>query len=483
MQELKENGDAMTELYSLILEDKADSAKPFEQQPRDVVSVIPSGLSTTAGRGGLLIAIALLFALALAMFHSALDFVPGTADDLELLNSVVHTTQPLKYFVGDFGMAPYETGNYGQYRPLHPASLWIVYKVFGLRAFPNQLINFLLHFLNATLVLIVIWRVQKDPILGFMGASLFLVSVHTMSPAIWVSDRPNLQVGLALLLLFHHVVRVRETGGRLRTPYVFLLCLFALLSKESGLIVPVMAVVVSMRAAGRTLWQRLRSSTIWAALIVAYLVGRITMFGTNAFSYSTLGYLFGVWPYSLGSALPGHLRQLSMVDNVVKNMVEVFLPIFNEGGGFTFKFDTARVAFGVGLGALAMVFLLAQILRKKLLPLQIDCLWAILFNAVIHNAIFRYRDLYVAQIAMCIFIACSPLLEQPRRRAIALAAACLLLVVSVIRVDDYVQGNYLLRYNELNGHHLERVLKTFHGRRVDPELARQLVAKYRDRSY
>jgi hypothetical protein len=441
--------------------------------------ISPSG----SGRSGLLIVIALLFVLTLAMFHTALEFVPGTVDDLELLTSVAHTTNPAKYLVGDFGMAPYETGNYGQYRPLHPISLWIVYKLFGIRTFPNQFINFALHFMNAALVLGLIWRTQKKLLFALMGASLFLISVHTMSPATWVSDRPNLLVGFAFLLLLHHVMRVREVGARLRTPYVLFLCLFALLSKESGLIVPVMAILVSMRTAGSTLSQRIRASAVWGIVISVYILGRVVMFGTNAFSYSTFGYLFGFWRYSLGSDLQGHLRQLALLDNVTKNMVELFLPIFNEGGGLTFRFDTARVAILVGLGALATVSLVASTTSKKLTPLQIDCLWAVLFNAVIHNAIFRYRDLYTAQIATCVFIACSPLLDEPRRRATALAAAWALLIVSVIRVNSYVEDNYLARYNDLNGHNLERVLQTFHGRRVDPHLAQQLLQKYRDRGY
>lgn len=429
------------------------------------------------------IAAVLLFIVALAVFHEAFDFVPGTVDDLELLTSVAHTSHPLKYLVGDFGMAPYATGNYGQYRPLHPISLWIGFRLWGVGAFPNQLINFALHFLNAVLVLIIILRVTKSHLLAFMGASLFLISVHTMSPATWISDRPNLQVGLALLLLLHHVVRIRETGGTLLTPYVFLLCLFALLSKESGLIVPLMAMVVSMRAAEKTIWQRIRSSVIWVAVIAVYFLARVTMFGTNAFSYSTFGYLFGLRPYSLGSALPGYLRQLALADNVVKNMVEPFLPIFNEAGGFAFKFESARVAITVGLGVIAMVLLLASTIRRKLTPLQVDCLWLVPLNACIHNAIFRYRDLYVAQIATCIFIACSPLLSKHWRRAIALSAACLLLIVSVARVENYVHLNFLTRYNDLNGHNLERTLQTFHGKRVDPKLVQQILERYRDRAY
>lgn len=436
-----------------------------------------------SSRSELLVAIALLSVLALAMFHRALDFVPGTPDDLELLTSVAHATHPMKYLVGDFGMAPYSTGNYGQYRPLHPISLWIVYKVFGVRAFPNQFINLMLHFLNATLILTLIWRITKDVVVSSMGAFLFLISVHTMSGAIWVSDRPNLQVGLALLLLLHHVVRCREMGRKLQPLYVFLLCLLALLSKESGLIVPVMAIVVSMRTVDQTMQQRIRASAVWGAMIGAYFLGRGMMFGTNAFSYSTFGYLFGFWPYSLGSSLPGHLRQLAFVDNVAKNIVEPFLPIFNEGGGFSFRFDATQEAIRVAFGALATVALLVATFSRKRRPLQIDCLWVILFNAGIHNAIFRYRDLYVAQIAMCLFIACSPILDEPRRRVVALAAACLLLIVSAIRVDNYVQSNYLARYNDLNGHNLERVLQTYHGRRVDPKLAQQILERYRDKGY
>jgi hypothetical protein len=472
----------MQEVYVSSLEDKVESGWLCEHigEPRTLYHRV----FRTHGRTRVALACALLLVLAIAIFHTALAFVPGTADDLELLSSVAHTAQPLKYLVGDFGMGPYETGNYGQYRPLHPISLWIVYKIFGVRAFPNQFINLAWQFVNTILVFLLIWRVQKDSILAFMGASLFLVSVHTASPTIWVSDRPNLLVGFALILLLHHAVYVRETGGKLRVPYVLLLCLFGLLSKESGLIVPVMAIVISMRTTGTTMWNRIRFSAIWAAVIVVYFLGRIKMFGTNAFSYSTFGYLFGLWPYSLGSALAGHLRQLALLDNVVKNIVEPLLPIYNEGGGFAFRFDSFGAAIGVGIGALATVLLVAPAMRARLTSLQVDCLCVIVFNAAIHNAIFRYRDLYIAQIAVCVFIACNPLLlGGSRRRAIALATACVLLLVSVVRVSNYVMAQYLWRYNELNHHGLALTLNTFHGKRVDRKLAQLIVKKYRDRNY
>jgi len=457
----------------------ADGGKTFAQPPNQLGRRLTL---SDSDRNGLLIATALLFLFALAVYHASIQWAPGTVDDLEVLSSVAHTANPLKYLVGDFGMAPYAGGNYGHYRPLHSISIWVVYKTLGIKFQVNQIINLVLHFINTMLVFFIIWRARKDIALSFMGASLFLISVHTMSPATWIADRPNLLVGLAFLLFLHHVVTVREAGKNLRVPYVLFLCVFGLLSKESGLIVPVMAIVVSARLAGGTWWHRIRASAGWATVIVAYFLGRVLMFGANAISYSNLGCLFGVRPYPLASALPGHLPQLAIVDNVLKNILQMILPIFTEYGGFTFLFDPARVAVLVMLGAVAMFYLVASTLRSKLSPLQVDCMWAVLVNAVIHNAIYRYRDLYSAQIAICIFVACSVLLREQRRKAMALAAAGVVLAVSIVRVDDFIQDMYLRRYIELNTYKFQRLLETHDAPNLDRQLLQQVVEKYKDRS-
>jgi hypothetical protein len=478
--ELTNEGDAMNEMRLVGLEDMAETTTLPRQSTREVDLMIRFWPGMTEV-GGVLMACGLLLTLSLALFHRALSFVPENGDDLRLLSSVIHTTQPLKPLVGDWGAAPYQTGNYGEYRPLHPISLWIVYKLLGLRTFPNQFINFALHYTNVVLLLLFIWRMQKDLILAFMGAASLLVSVHTMSPAIWVSDRASLQVGLALLLLMHHIVRVRETGGKLQNGYVLLLCLLALLSKESGLIVPLLAIVVSVQFAGPTIWERIRSAAIWAGVVGAYLLARYEMFGANAASYSTFGYLFGVRWYDLGTALPPYLQKLAIVDNVVKNIVELFLPLFNNEGGFN-THSTAMVV-AVAFGVLGMASLLALSIKGKLTPLQKSCLWIIVLNAAIHSTIFRYRVLYTAQIAICIFFACAPALTDMRRKRAAIAAVFVLLIINTVRVDNYVQQEYLVRYNDLNRDKLAIVLHTFAGKQVDPELARQLVQKYRDPNY
>lgn len=463
------------------VEDKVETSALLERIPNGKLGR-QSVLRLTPEKNALLMACTVLLILAIAPFHRALTFVPENGDDLRLLSAVAHTTHPLKPLVGDWGAAPYQTGNYGEYRPLHPITLWIVYKMFGVRAFPNQFINLALHYTNVVLLLMLILRVQKNLILGFMGASLLLISVHTMSPTIWVSDRATLQVGLALLLFMQHIVFVRESGGKLRNWYVFVLCLLALLSKESGLIVPLLAIVVSVELAGPKIWDRIRSSAIWISVIGLYSLARFVMFGTNATSYSTFGYLFGVRWYDLGTALPSYLKNLALIDNVVKNVVEVFIPIYNNEGGF-FIPPSIGMGLGVGLSILAMVSLVVLATKGKLTALQRDCLWIILLNAGIHSTIFRYRILYIAQIAICLFVACGPSLHDLRRRTAAVVAASVLLIVNTVRVDNYVQSEYLLRYNDLNHHNLAIVLNTFAGTKTDPELAKQIVERYRDRNY
>jgi hypothetical protein len=137
----------------------------------------------------------------------------------------------------------------------------------------------------------------------------------------------------------------------------------------------------------------------------------------------------------------------------------------------------------VAFGVLGTVSLLALSIKGKLTPLQITCLWIILINAAIHSTIFRYRVLYTAQIAICLFFACAPALSDIRRKRAAIAAVFVLLIINTVRVDNYVQQEYLARYNDLNRDKLAIVLHTFAGKRVDPELARQLVQKYRDPNY
>lgn len=448
-----------------------------EPDPRSTAETLQWAPSSWHLRG-ILVSCALLLIVSVSLFHRAWDFAPADAIDLRLYSVAVHTPNPLHFLVGDWGEAPYETGQFGMYRPLHPISLWVLNKLVGLRWFPNQFINFGLHSLNAMLLLLLIWRIQRDPVLSFLGASLFLVSIHTVSPAVWVTDRASLQVGLAVLLLMHHLLGADQRRERYRTGYVLLLCLFALLSKESGLIVPLIAIVDAFLSNSR-IRDRVISAAPWVGVICTYMAARFLMFGSHATSYSKGGYLFGIWHYDRVTDLPSALRWLCLIDNGAKNLFESFLPALNNEGGFrsTSLAEGLCVALGV-LGAGALILL---VWKGKLSKLQLECLWIVALNALLHNEVFRYRVLYVAQIAVCLLIASSRNLLDEKRKTLAIGAAALMLLASVVRVDNYVQHEYLVRYQELHRYHLDNVMRSYPGKRIDPEIAREVLAKYGDR--
>lgn len=410
----------------------------------------------------------MLLMLFIALFHRAVDFYPADPDDLRFLSQVAKTVNPLGHLVGDWGEAPYVGGEYGMYRPIHPISLWLVYRFFGVSAKPNQLINLGLHFANVVLLLLVMLRLQKDKAITMLYTALFMVSLYTVSPAIWVTNRAQLQVGMALLLLIYHTVKRNEIGAPLRASYVLFLSCFALLSKESGLIVPLFALLVSLHKSTTTI-DRIKRGAPYFLIIGVYFLMRFLMFGAHATAYGNGGYLFGILRYETFNDLPEHLRKLSLVDNVLKNVVAIFVPVFGELGQLELGKRTL-------IGAIATIVLVALTTQKPTI-LQMYCIGIIVLNAAVHFQIYRYRSLYLAQIAFCLFLAAGPVVEAGRRRSAAMAIAAALLMVSLVQVDDYIQEQYYWRRTELQMRRLEISIKTYPGR-IDPKIAKLVLEYY-----
>ena len=109
----------MNEWYRLSVEDRVETVTPAARRTTEQGEPPKrSALGAMTQRSAVLMACALLLILALALFHRALGFVPENGDDLRLLSSVVHTTQPLKPLIGDWGQhrtrraATVNTGRY-----------------------------------------------------------------------------------------------------------------------------------------------------------------------------------------------------------------------------------------------------------------------------------------------------------------------------------------------------------------------------------
>jgi len=381
---------------------------------------------------------------------------------------VKNTSSPLSFFMSDWGF-----GNYG-YRPLHSLSLWIGYRLFGVSSGPNQWINLVLHITVVLLLYALIVRLQRDRALAFGFSALSLISLYTFSPPTWISDRPTLFVAFFLLITLNYFARLEEK----RHPnFLLLVCLsiLALMSKESGLVVPLIS--IGFLTARRKLWKdQVRAAISLFLVILAYALLRFILFGSSAGAYEEAGYLFGIRYYETSASLTGVERLAAFLDNAVKNVLAIFLPVFNGQGKFSL---IGTLSNSIVLTGATMTLFVASI-PKKFSAFQKIALLIIILNALLHMPVFRYRTLYLAEIGLSIILATSPAFgeNQPLRRAVAFAALVILLIWSIHIIGEDLTYIYLARMDAIREPGFEqRILAA--SSRIDPGIVNQIIAKYR----
>ena len=411
----------------------------------------------------------LLAIIGYAFYNVALRFVPVDFDDLVLLSSAKVTANPLDFFAGDWGF-----GNYG-YRPLHSLSLWVSYRVFGVSSGPAQLLNLFLHIAVVMLLYALLVKLlsAKNWMLAFLLSCVTLISLYTVSGPTWVSDRPTLFVTFFLMILLNYLVRLPE--GKLPKVWVLLLLsLLALMSKESGLILPLIALyylVVELRT-------RLTHPAVWSLVMLlgAYGLLRFVIFGSNAATYTEAGYLFGRTYYENLGTLQGGMRIAAYAENAIKNILAVFLPIF-DGQGKLSMIGTKMNSLVV-VSCTLLIFVLSW--SKKLTRFQRISLVIILLNGLIHFQLFRYRTLYIPQMALVIFAAASDQINEKAsaRRALLFLAAALLVFWNMKMIGENLDLEMFNRMAKIREASFEQdILAT--SNRIDPDIVKQIILKYR----
>jgi hypothetical protein len=405
---------------------------------------------------------ALLTVLGGAAYSVALWFPPTNGDDLGYLSSVATIKNPLYYFIQDHGH-----GN-GLYRPLTPVGIWLTYQVFGVWALPNQLINLTLHMVNVFLLYRIIRRAQSDKTVALMFAAVFMISEYTYLAATRVSDRPMVLTGLFLLLLVNHLSQHDAPAGHRSAAAVRLLSVaafsvLALLSKESGLVVPALGLLFALVLGGETYLtprRRFSLAVVTSSIMGLYVILRILVFGSEFASYSQDGFMFlGSVRYEDSDDLPQFLGYLNYAENVSKNAVAPMLPIFGDQGSLLER--PSFVSYLPVIVSTALLFGLG--VSRHLSRLQWMALIIIFVNAVVHFALFRFRLLYVSHAAFCLFVAGSPFWGTSQGHSIkGLAAktlAVIALVGGVLWTSDALNGQMRDRNRELNrlpSEHVER---------------------------
>lgn len=416
----------------------------------------------------------LLTTLGLAVYAVALRFPPSNDDDMSYLSSVATVDNPLFYFTHDVGSG-------SRYRPLLPVGMWLVYQMFGVWAMPNQIINLAVHMANVFLVYRIVQRARPDKTIALLVAAVFMVSKYTFLAATWVSDRPMVLTGLFLLLLVNHLSQHEERAGNqsatpVRISVVAALSVLALMSKESGLVVPLVGLVFALvlpGAARLTPSRRLRLSVVTVSIIGLYFVWRMLIFGSDFVSYTQDGYMFlGLVHYERSSDLPQLLRYLNYGENLVKHLVAPVVPVFEEGGALLSL--QSLLTYLPVIVSTALLFGLA--VRRPPTHVQLIALAIILVNAVVHLSLFRFRLHYLSHAAFCLFVGTSPLWgnrQDPGGRALAVKMLALIAFVG----GTLWTSNVLSAYTQ-NRNQALSVLRT-NGIERYGQVVEQVLVRYR----
>ncbi len=401
----------------------------------------------------------LIILIGLAVFSISLWFPPTYGDDLRYLTSTSEINNPLSYFVSSHIISSQNLGN-NLYRPLVSISFWVTYKIFGVWAFPNQLIGILVHILTTCIFYKTILRLSKNEILSLVISLIFLVSPATFWTATQVSDRTINYIGLLLMLFIYHIF----FNKKINIVYIAALSVFAILSKEAGLIIPLLVIMLFFLKKCFVINNNLvngKTPLIFSIFLILFYMGlRILIFGGEFATYSQNGYLFfGLVSYKHPMDLPYFYPYLAYAENILKNIITPFFPILTGNGSVVIRTWEFVIYFPI---LLATAILSVISLTQKLNKIQILALIIIFLNALLHFSLFRYRVLYLAQIGFCLFLSSSPklLLNKKNKWNITVfrVVIYILLIYSVLWISWWLSTHLVQRYT-IHMNYIENLLQ------------------------
>jgi len=170
------------------------------------------------------------------------------------------------------------------YRGLHFAAWWLQYQLWGKAALGYHAINVAFHGADALLVYVLGRRLIGRRDAALVAALLFAVHPLHVEPVAWTCGQVDLQATLfALLSVLLLDVYLQATRPASRWPALSGACLvfvFALLTKESTLALPAVAVMWTLVRLGRPGWRRaLGVGGAFGLVLAGYLVVRVVSFG------------------------------------------------------------------------------------------------------------------------------------------------------------------------------------------------------------
>lgn len=135
----------------------------------------------------------------------------------------------------------YGNNSGGNYRPIEVLLHQFDIRVFGDNPAGRHFTSLILHLLNVLLVYFLAWRLSKNYLVGFIGASLFAVFIihsYSLSPVSWISGRVDTSVTLFYLISL--ILFIKSFDKESILYYLLSLAAFmiSLMSKEMAISLP-----------------------------------------------------------------------------------------------------------------------------------------------------------------------------------------------------------------------------------------------------
>ena len=325
------------------------------------------------------------------------------------------------------------------YRPVTSLTYALNWSMGSGSPVPFHAFNVALHGANTALVTILLTTLGATPLLALLGAAVFAVHpVHVEAVANSVGRGDALMALFVLLGALAYLRRSRSEWARVGL--VSLAYAMALASKENGVVLPALLVVLSLlfpRRAGRA--TQLPVFAALAGVLVLYLAVRYQVLGTLLQRDAA--------PYIV--MLPPWLRISTAVANITELTRLLLFPadlVADYGPGVILPTGIGALRFWVGGGVLLAVGALAVSSLRRSPWMTLGIVWIVLSVAVVGNILFPVgvwvaeRTLYLPSVGVSFLAvglgryAVGFLRESPARlRWSAVGAATLLVLLGGAR--------------------------------------------------
>jgi tetratricopeptide (TPR) repeat protein len=283
---------------------------------------------------------------------------------------------------------------YMSYRPLQMLSYMLDYRVWDYNPFGYHLTNCLLHIAVGLLVYWLTRIMFDDWILSFLSASLYVVlPVHTEAVA-YISGRADSLAALFLLLSFISFIKYDKKPSRSLFVLTLVSFIFALLSRESAVIFPLLVVLYCFIFSNFKSWKILSGVTV---ISIVYVILRSTVLSFSAPSKDFYMYTTFI------ERIPGAFIAIA---NYIKLLI---IPTDLHMEYDKILFSYSNPIFWLGLTISIMLLTYAWMRRKKNKIISFSILWFFIclipqLNFFPINAYMAEHWLYLASIGFVIVV-------------------------------------------------------------------------------